>query len=239
MTRKRRKGFTLIELLVVIAIIAILAGMLMPALARARREAEKANCQSNLRQLGIALTQYFDSHGSHRFYPYPAEDGDYKKPTAGTEIAKGDGFSGASFLAALYWSGIMAEPNIFICPSTTDDNGNGRNLGTDPESEGDDNIPGWSDYFATWETADDASAGTLVSYASKAQWTMPFGMPLSDRLPSNTVMASDDTQGSSNHGDGFCVLFKDGHVEFIAARDGTTGDDAWVGNTAPLDMIDN
>lgn len=54
----RRRGFTLIELLVVIAIIAILAAILFPVFARARENARKANCQSNLKQLGTAIMMY-------------------------------------------------------------------------------------------------------------------------------------------------------------------------------------
>ena len=49
---RARRGFTLIELLVVIAIIAILAAILFPVFARARENARKATCQSNLRQIG-------------------------------------------------------------------------------------------------------------------------------------------------------------------------------------------
>ena len=57
-TFKSRKGFTLIELLVVIAVIAILAAILFPVFARARDNARRSSCQSNLKQIGLGLLQY-------------------------------------------------------------------------------------------------------------------------------------------------------------------------------------
>ena len=115
---KKSRGFTLIELLVVIAIIAILAGMLLPALQQARERARRINCASNLKQIGTAMKLYSSSFND-KLPGGPARQGGL---TSGANLKDGNGWKGLEILRS---NDFLTDYAVFVCPSSTTSAGTG------------------------------------------------------------------------------------------------------------------
>lgn len=110
-SHKRQQGFTLIELLIVIAVIAILAALMLPALSAAKSKARQIACSSNLRQVGLGMTQYVHDtsyYPVYNFDPSVAMENSYWADEL-------DSYTGAGWLDELYrcpdYKGITLEGN--------------------------------------------------------------------------------------------------------------------------------
>ena len=117
-----RRGFTLIELLIVLAILAILAALLLPALASAKEAGKKANCLSNLHQIGLAIHTYAsDSDGKIPFGPKAppfTSPADFY-PSTGAPTSLISLHSGAPVaLGLLLQQHLASQPRVLFCPGT-------------------------------------------------------------------------------------------------------------------------
>jgi len=122
----QQRGFTLIELLVVIAIISILAGILFPVFARARENARRTNCLSNMKQIGLAAMMYVSDHDGFYALSYPRaagmpiEDTNPSHPSGSFKVSI---TTGGNTYQGHYrtWMDLifpyMKSAQIFVCPS--------------------------------------------------------------------------------------------------------------------------
>ena len=216
------KAFTLIELLVVIAIIAILAAILFPVFARARENARRSSCQSNLKQIGLGILQYVQDYDE--IYPITFINVD----NAGNYNPGGGDGAWADVIQPY-----IKSVQIYQCPSEED----GRAV-TSPLSGN------YTDYWYNRYMGVTASSPTRLSQINFPTWvvisgdgesaeaaynvtgcsTNPYGIQNTGGCSGpGFITALASLQGAERHFEGANYLFADGHVKWLKWAPGSMG----------------
>lgn len=222
-----RRAFTLIELLVVVSIISVLAAILFPVFARARGNARRASCQSNLKQLGLAAIMYAQDHDER--YPFQAI-GSTSEPVRPTPPGGHWSTSGIWFWPQIIYPYHKSIPAM-MCPSAVGPSSNPRfgnygsnrliikqSGGTAPLLLAEINFPATTYMFM------DASVYTMqpkTAYDPGGDSSKPSFLPGAGKVFSSSVDYGDYQKDfdSGRHFGGVNMAFADGHVKWLSSEE--------------------